>query len=46
VDLTILGGSLCFFGFLFLLFVRWLPFISMHELRELRHDLSAHGSAP
>jgi Ni/Fe-hydrogenase subunit HybB-like protein len=45
VDLTILGGSLCFFGFLFLLFVRWLPFIPMHELRELRRDLSPRGSA-
>jgi Ni/Fe-hydrogenase subunit HybB-like protein len=45
VDLTILGGSLCLFGFLFLLFVRWLPFISMHELRELRHDLPPRGAA-
>jgi molybdopterin-containing oxidoreductase family membrane subunit len=46
VDLTILGGSVCFFGFLFLLFVRWLPFIPMHELRELRRDLRPHGGTP
>jgi Ni/Fe-hydrogenase subunit HybB-like protein len=37
VDLTILGGSLSFFVFLFALFVRFVPFVPMSELRELRH---------
>jgi molybdopterin-containing oxidoreductase family membrane subunit len=37
VDLTILGGSLSFFVFLFALFVRFVPFIPISELRELRH---------
>ncbi len=41
VDLTILGGSLCFFAFLFLLFVRLVPFISLHEIRGLRHGPAA-----
>jgi molybdopterin-containing oxidoreductase family membrane subunit len=40
VDLTILGGSICFFAFNFLLFVRFLPFIPISELRELRHQLA------
>jgi molybdopterin-containing oxidoreductase family membrane subunit len=44
VDLTILGGSLCFFLFLFLLFIRYVPFIPIHELRELRHELATAGA--
>ena len=37
VDLTILGGSVSFFVFLFALFVRFVPFVPLSELRELRH---------
>ena len=44
VDLSILGGSICFFGLLFLLFVRFVPFIPISELRQLRHELGAEGS--
>jgi Ni/Fe-hydrogenase subunit HybB-like protein len=39
VDLTILGGSISFFVFLFALFVRFVPFIPISELRKLRYEL-------
>src|SRR5438067_9342271 len=37
-DWIILGGSLAFFAFLFLLFIRLLPAISIFEMRELIHE--------
>jgi Ni/Fe-hydrogenase subunit HybB-like protein len=40
VDWTILGGTCCFFLFLFLLFLRFFPFIPISELKEMRHDLA------
>ncbi|HTV19138.1 MAG TPA: NrfD/PsrC family molybdoenzyme membrane anchor subunit [Polyangiaceae bacterium] len=40
VDLGILGGTLCFFSFLFLLFLRFVPFVSASEVKELRHELA------
>jgi molybdopterin-containing oxidoreductase family membrane subunit len=43
VDWGILAGTLCFFGFLFLLFVRFVPSVSISEVKELRHTL-AKGS--
>jgi len=43
-DWLTLFGSICFFVWLFLLFVRVLPAISMAEMRELVHD-SAEGKA-
>ncbi|MCL2448888.1 MAG: polysulfide reductase NrfD [Polyangiaceae bacterium] len=39
VDWTILGGTICFFLFLFLLFLRFLPFIPISELKEMRHEM-------
>jgi molybdopterin-containing oxidoreductase family membrane subunit len=39
VDLSILGGTMCFFLLLFLLFLRFVPFVSASELKELRHEL-------
>ncbi|HVY25715.1 MAG TPA: NrfD/PsrC family molybdoenzyme membrane anchor subunit [Polyangiaceae bacterium] len=39
VDLGILGGTFSFFALLFLLFVRFLPFVSASEVKELRHEL-------
>jgi Ni/Fe-hydrogenase subunit HybB-like protein len=52
VDLSILGGTMCFFLFLFLLFLRFVPFIAASELKELRRELqhtpplpNAEGSA-
>jgi Ni/Fe-hydrogenase subunit HybB-like protein len=39
VDLTILGGTMCFFLFLFLTFLRFLPFVAASEIKELRHGL-------
>jgi molybdopterin-containing oxidoreductase family membrane subunit len=36
-DWLILFGSLGFFAFLYLLFVRFFPVVSMHEARELVH---------
>jgi molybdopterin-containing oxidoreductase family membrane subunit len=31
-------GTLGFFAFLFLIFVRLVPFISLHEVRKLGHE--------
>jgi molybdopterin-containing oxidoreductase family membrane subunit len=42
-DLAFLFGSIGLFFALFLLFVRWLPLVSMAELRKLVHR---HGGAP
>ncbi len=35
VDVALLGGSICFFLFLFLLFIRLVPCVAVSELREL-----------
>lgn len=42
-DLAFLFGSIGLFFVLFLLFVRWLPLVSMFELRKLVHR---HGGVP
>ncbi|HKE16797.1 MAG TPA: NrfD/PsrC family molybdoenzyme membrane anchor subunit [Kofleriaceae bacterium] len=44
VDLGILSGTIGFFTLLFLCFLRVLPFIAAHEMKELRHQLAEeHG---
>jgi molybdopterin-containing oxidoreductase family membrane subunit len=43
VDWTILGGTVCFFLFLFLLFLRFVPFIPISELKEMRREMLARG---
>jgi Ni/Fe-hydrogenase subunit HybB-like protein len=45
VDFTILLGTLGFFTLLFTLFVRFLPAISMAEMRELVHHQEHHAHA-
>jgi molybdopterin-containing oxidoreductase family membrane subunit len=40
VDGAILGGSICFFVFLFLLMLRFVPFIPIQETKEIYHELS------
>jgi Ni/Fe-hydrogenase subunit HybB-like protein len=40
VDLGILGGTICFFLLLFLTFLRFVPFVSASEVKELRHELA------
>ena len=45
VDLALLGGSMCFFGFLFLLFLKFIPPVSMSEVKELHHELTAEKGA-
>ncbi len=45
VDLGLLSGSLGLFVFLFLLFVRWLPTVSLSEVQRLAHQL-ARGERP
>jgi molybdopterin-containing oxidoreductase family membrane subunit len=45
VDLSILAGTIGFFGLLFLLFLRLLPFVSLAEVKELRHELAAQEAA-
>jgi Ni/Fe-hydrogenase subunit HybB-like protein len=43
VDLGLLFGSIGLFGFLFLLFVRFIPFVAISEMKRLRHELAANG---
>jgi Ni/Fe-hydrogenase subunit HybB-like protein len=43
VDLSILGGTICFFLFLFLLFLRFVPFVPISELKEMRHGSHARA---
>jgi Ni/Fe-hydrogenase subunit HybB-like protein len=38
VDIGILTGTFCFFGLLFLTFLRLVPFIPVAELKELIRD--------
>lgn len=40
-DFATLAGSIGLFMLLLLLFVRWLPVLSMHELRKLAHEREA-----
>jgi molybdopterin-containing oxidoreductase family membrane subunit len=42
VDFTILFGTICFFGTLFLLFLKFVPAVAITEVKELRHELE-HG---
>ncbi len=44
VDLTLLVGSICFFLFLFLLFLRLVPCVAISELKELKRR-TADGEA-
>lgn len=39
VDAALLGGTVCFFLFLFLLFMRWVPFVPIAEMKEMRREL-------
>jgi molybdopterin-containing oxidoreductase family membrane subunit len=39
VDIGIFTGTLCFFSFLFLSFLRFVPFVAVSEVKELRHTL-------
>lgn len=39
VDMGLLFGSMSFFLFLFLAFMRWVPFIPVAEMKEMRHEL-------
>jgi molybdopterin-containing oxidoreductase family membrane subunit len=45
VDLGILGGTVCFFTLLFLIFLRLVPFVPIAELKELTRRL-AKGERP
>jgi Ni/Fe-hydrogenase subunit HybB-like protein len=47
VDWSIYAGTLCFFGTLFLLFLRFVPSVSASEVKELRRELDheAHARA-
>jgi len=42
VDLSLLAGTIGFFGTLFLLFLKFIPAIALSEVKELRHEM-AHG---
>jgi molybdopterin-containing oxidoreductase family membrane subunit len=43
VDIGILVGTLGFFSLMFLLFLRLIPFISITEIKELRHELATEA---
>ena len=43
VDISILLGTVAQFGFFFLLFIRWLPMIPIHELKKLQHEMEGHA---
>lgn len=45
VDGALFFGSLSFFVFMFLLFLRWVPSIPIFELKEMKHDLEQEGRA-
>ncbi len=40
VDWSLLAGSVGLFAFLFLLFVRWVPFVPVAEVKRLKHELA------
>jgi molybdopterin-containing oxidoreductase family membrane subunit len=44
-DWIFLGGSILTFAWLFLMFIRFLPLISMMEMRELKHETGSTDAA-
>ncbi|KAF0096269.1 MAG: polysulfide reductase [Puniceicoccaceae bacterium 5H] len=42
-DWALYLGTLCFFFFLVVLFVRLIPMVSMHEIREILHERAERG---
>jgi molybdopterin-containing oxidoreductase family membrane subunit len=45
VDLSLLFGSMCFFGLLFLLFLKLVPFIPLSDVKHLHHELLEEAAA-
>jgi molybdopterin-containing oxidoreductase family membrane subunit len=45
VDWSLLLGSIGLFALLFLAFLRWLPFVSVHEVKRLRYEMRKGGAA-
>ena len=44
IDISLFVGTLCFFGTLFLLFLRFIPSIAASEIKELAHEMRhKHG---
>jgi molybdopterin-containing oxidoreductase family membrane subunit len=43
VDLSLYFGTVCFFGTLFLLFLKFLPAVAVSEVKELNHEMHADG---
>jgi molybdopterin-containing oxidoreductase family membrane subunit len=46
VDFSLLFGTICFFGTLFLLFLKFLPAVAVSEVKELNHELHGHREHP
>jgi molybdopterin-containing oxidoreductase family membrane subunit len=46
VDLSLLAGTIGFFGTLFLLFLKFVPAVALSEVKELRHELSHEEQLP
>jgi molybdopterin-containing oxidoreductase family membrane subunit len=45
VDFSLLFGTICFFGTLFLLFLKFVPAVAVTEVKELRHELEHEWAA-
>jgi hypothetical protein len=45
VDLTLLSGTIFFFGTLFLLFLKYVPAVAVSEVKEMRHELDKEHEA-
>jgi len=39
VDFSLLFGTICFFGTLFLVFLKFIPAVATSEVKELNHEL-------
>jgi molybdopterin-containing oxidoreductase family membrane subunit len=45
VDWSLLVGSVGLFSFLFLAFLRWVPFVPVSDVKRLRFEVARHGEA-
>jgi molybdopterin-containing oxidoreductase family membrane subunit len=46
VDISLFSGTICFFGTLFLLFLKFVPAVAISEVKELRHEMEMEEAHP
>ena len=39
IDIALFVGTICFFGMIFLLFLRFVPSVAANEVKELAHEM-------